>query len=881
MTANKKSPVHTPPVWAERFLNWFCKDNLLEPIQGDLYEQFLIDRMNHSKRKANLLYYYHVINFLRPFAIKKITQNSNSTTMFKFFYKTFTRNLRRDKLHTFLNIAGLALGFAAFLYIVTYIFHETSYDSFHEKSDRLFRCVQHLKLGQEPIYESQSEPVLATVAKNELSEVEDAVRLYSQHDIITQYKDNKFTENEIWYADGNIFKIFDFKLLEGDPETVLSKPNAILLTKKAALKYFGDEDAIGKSLLLTKEMEEYVVSGILEDLPMNSHLQFDFLASFSTLPRSKDLEWANTNTYTYMLTKIGTDIENFSQIYNDFLMQKYIPIIEQATGMSFTGFESQGNFINFLLQPIEDIHLSTTHPSASNNAGNIRYLIILVITGIFILIIACFNFINLSTARASLRAKEIGVKKIIGSSRKTIIYQILTETFFDCFIALLISIAFLLLVLPVINNYSETAIEAEFLLNKFTLTTIISMLVIVTFLAGSYPAFYITRFKPIQMIKGKFGNAGKKSLVRGSLVTFQFAVFIILIFSTIIIRRQINLLQNQNPGFDKENVLVIEKTHRLGNHRNSFKNELTKNTVVLSASYSSSIPSQNRGSGAFGVKGSEKWFVMDRMNVDHDFQNTLKIQMTDGRFFVDNSESEISNVIINNEAAQILGWPEINEKQIYVIDDGEKHYFNVIGIIQNFHLKSLREKSEPLVMNLVNASQYLLLRLQPGDFEIVIETAKSQWEKFNRDTPFEYFFLDKAFDAQYKSEIRLGKIIGLFTIIAIIIACLGLFGLVSYAATQRRKEIGIRKINGATASNILTMLNKDFVKWIVIALGIGCPVAWYAMNKWLEDFAYKTALSWWIFALAGVSALVIALLTVSWQSYKAANGNPVEVLRYE
>ncbi len=881
MMANKKSPVPIPPVWAERFLNWFCKDHLLESIQGDLYEQFLIDRATHSKRKANLLYYCHVINFLRPFAIKKMSQNSNSLTMFNFFYKTFARNLLRDKLHAFLNIAGLALGFTAFLYIVTYIFHETSYDSFHEKSDRIFRSVQHIKLGQEPIYESQSEPVLATAARNELSEVEDAIRLYLQHDITTQYKDNKFTENEIWYADRNIFKIFDFKLLEGNTETALSKPNTILLTKKAVLKYFGNEDPIGKSLLLNKEKEQYVVSGILEDLPLNSHLQFDFLASFSTLPRSDEVEWSNTSVYTYLLTKTNTDFENFSQKYSDFLKQKYIPNIEQATGMSFTDFETQGNFINFLLQPIEDIHLSTTHPSASNNAGNIRYLIILVITGIFILIIACFNFINLSTARASLRAKEIGVKKIIGSSRKTIIYQILTETFFNCFIALLTSIALLLLMLPVINNYSETAIHAEFLLNKFTLTTIISMLVIVTFLAGCYPAFYITRFTPVQIIKGNFGNTGKKSPIRGGLVAFQFTVFIILIFSTIIINKQIHLLQNQNPGFNKKNVLVIEKTHQLGSNRNSFKNEITKNTGVLSASYSSSIPSQNHSGGAFGVEGSETWFVMDRMNVDHDFLNTLKTQMMDGRFFIDNSESEISNVIINKEAAQILGWPKINEKQIYVIDDGEKHYFNVIGIMDNFHLKSLREKSEPLVMNLVNVSQYLSIRLGPGDYGTVIETAKNQWEKFNNDAPFEFFFLDKAFDAQYKSEIRLGKIIGLFTIIAIIIACLGLFGLVSFAATQRRKEIGVRKINGATVSNILIMLNKDFVKWIVIAFGIGSPMAWYVMNKWLEDFTYRTALSWWIFVLAGACALVIALLTVSWQSYKAASENPVEVLRCE
>lgn len=805
--------------------------------------------------------------------------------MFKLFFKTAIRNLLKDKIHSFLNIAGLALGLSAFLYIATYIFHETSYDSFHSKADRIYRSVADLKLGEEVTIWTGSEIALAEAAKNDLPEVEASVRVYFLHNITVRYQEKKIVEPSILYADANLFDVFDFQLLEGNAEKVLSQPFSILLTKKTALKYFDNENPIGKSIALGDNKDNYVVTGILEELPKNSHLQFDMLASFSSLPISKTTgqdAWGYfaENLYTYIVTKKGTDINSFKQKYDAFGMKYWEPNILQATGKSVEEFEAQGNFQHHKLQPLKDIHLNAKYAGGLPTSGNAQLLIILGITGLLILIIACFNFINLSTARASLRAKEIGVKKMMGSSRQLIILQILAETFLHCLIALAFALFFVNLSLPLLNSYSEIVIEPDFFLNPLALLTIIAIPLIVTLLAGGYPAFYITRFKIEEVIRGKFNVGKSKNRTRGSLVAFQFVVFIVLVFSTIVIRKQIYFLQHQNPGFNKENVLVVKNAFRLGNDSAPFKNKLLKNSFILSASYSSTVPSVPVNSdNSYSRKGSEEPILMSPMRADFDFQKTFKVEMKEGRYFSDVFQTESQNVIINEEAARRFGISDCNDKYIHA-NYNERTDLKVIGIMKNFHLSSLRERPVPIVLTLASNGNYISIRLQPGEIPQVLETVKDQWENFNEE-PFEYFFLDKAFDAQYKSENRLSKVIGLFTVIAIMIACFGLFGLVSYTATRKRKEIGIRKINGAKVSDILTMLNRDFVIWVAIAFVIAVPIAYYAMNKWLENFAYKTELNWWIIALAGVSALAITLITVSWQSYKAASRNPVEALRYE
>jgi len=802
--------------------------------------------------------------------------------MIKLFLKTAIYRLRKNKFHSFLNIGGLALGLVAFLYIATYTFHEISYDSFHSKADRIYRCVAHVKMGEIAKDLSDSETPLAGAAKNDFPEIEEAIRLYPLTEIITHYKDKKFVESEICYADVELFDVFDFKLLEGNPKTALKESNTIVLGKEVAHKYFGDENPMEKTILLTSNKVPYVVTGILDEIPDNSSLQSNIYASFCTLPESKRLDnWGGfNNVYTYIVTKKGVNIEEFEVKFDASIRKYEDAMIQKAMGISLAEFESQGNVFIHKLQPLLDIHLNSTYTDELSTYGNKRFLIIFGITGLLIMIIAGFNFVNLTTSRASLRAKEIGVKKIIGSARKSIILQILIEIFIHTLIALIISILILLLILPFLNNFSEIEIKPEFFLNPLTLLTIIFIPLIITILAGIYPAFLISAYKPIDVIKRKFNEGNSKSLTRGGLVTLQFVVFISLVFCTLIIRRQINYMQKQNPGFEKENVLVVKNMGYLDKNRNSFKMEMLKNPSVLSASYSSLVPSVNDNSGnIFCEKGSDKTHLLNVMNVDSDFHKTLKVQLKAGGFFTDNEASEKNNAIINEEAARLLGWSDCNEKYIY--DYNYEKDFKVIGIMKDFHIKSLRDKSRPLIIKYRNTSQYLSLKIQTRDLPALINSIKSQWENFNKKTPFEYFFLEQSFNAQYKSEESLAKVIGLFTIFAIMIACIGLLGLVSYVATQKQKEIGIRKVNGATISEILIMLNKDFIKWVGIAFILAVPISHYAMQKWLEGFAYKTILSWWIFALAGVFALIITLLTVSLQSWRAATRNPVEALRYE
>ena len=740
-----------------------------------------------------------------------------------------------------------------------------------------------LKFGDTEEITAFSEIPLAAAAKRDLPEVEESVRLFSINNIVARYNDKKIVEDKLWYADSTLFKVFDFKLLEGDPNLALSQPNSILLSKEAAARYFGNEDPVGKTLLLFNNKTSFAVTGILDKIPENSHLKFDFLASFSSLPKDKlDEHWAESiNIYSYILVRKGTDMESFMKKYKEFPM-KYLEATVEKMGMSLAEFEKKGNFLDYELQPLKEIHLhSSIYKEDLKTTGNLMFLAVLSITGLLILIIACVNFINLNTASAASRTKEIGIKRILGSSRIVSVYQILTETFIQSAIAVVVAMIFLVETLPLLNSFSEILIKPVFFLNRYTLLIIFIIPAIVTLLAGSYPAWYISKFKPIDVLKQITLSGKSKSWSRNTLVTFQFVIFIVLVFTTITIRKQIYLLQNQNPGYAKENVLVIKGAFNLdGNSRNSFKNELLQNPFVVSASYSSGVPTLDEDSKMiYRIKGGEKSSYFNYIRVDTDFQKTLKFNMKEGRFFQNDNNSEENNIIINETAAKVLGITDYTNQIVHC--DNTSQDLRVIGIAEDFHMKSLRDKSFPLIIQKAKTENYLSLRLLPGNFMQDINKTKAIWERFNRDLPFEYFFLDKSFDAQYKSEIRLGKLISLFTIIAILIACMGLLGLVSFNTSRRIKEIGIRKVNGAEISEILIMLNRDFVKWISISFIIALPIAFFAMHKWLQTFAIKTEVSWILFTVAGILAFAIAILTITLQSWRAATINPVKALRYE
>jgi putative ABC transport system permease protein len=803
--------------------------------------------------------------------------------MFSTFIKSVFRNFKKDKFHLIINISGLALGIAAFLYIIAYISFELSFDRFHSKTDRIYRCVAFLKMGDVETNFAKSELPLAQAIMNDLPEVELATRIVQEKNLVVRQGTEKFVENEIWYADGNLFNVFGFNLVEGDKNTALTEPYSILISKKIAQKYFGKINPVGKTLEIGDPKQIYVVKGILDKIPENSHLQIEMLASFNSLAASKWVDhWGDfSKTYTYLLMNEGVDLVRFKEKYQTFPMKFWGTTMEKALGKPLEDWRKEGNYLKYDLQPLTKIHLNTDFQEELKNQGNSLSLYIFGFTGLFILLIACFNFINLSTAKAALRAKEIGLKKIIGSSRKSIILQILAETFIYCLLATVIAFGILLLTIPVLNNFTGNYLRITHFFNTVTLSFIVFLPVVVTLFAGCYPAFYITKFKPEEVLTSKF-NAGKtKSLKRGGLVAIQFVVFIVLIFSSVVIQKQLSFLHHQNPGFNKENVLVIKNAKQLNNNKSAFKNTVLQNPQVISASFASALPSADEiESNIFSEKGKNEQIILKRIWIDPDFKQTLNIEMVYGSYFSEETNTEQQNAIINEEAAMLFGWTDCKDKILYDYNNGGADY-KIIGIAKNFHMKSLSEKAEPAIIRISDEANYLAIRVAPGQVQNVLANVKAEWEIMNGNTPFEYFFLDENFDAQYRKEEQLGKLIGMFTVIAILIACLGLFGLVSYTSVKRRKEIGIRKVNGAKIFEILLMLNKDIIQWVVIAFVVSCPVGYFAMQKWLENFAYKTTLSWWVFVLAGILAMGIALLTVSFQSWKAATRNPVEALKYE
>lgn len=805
--------------------------------------------------------------------------------MIKQFMSSLMRTIKKDLYQSSLNIIGLTMGVSAVIYIAAFIYHESSFDAFHTKADRIYRVVANVKMGETEESLTNSENPMAIAVKNDLPEVEAATRFYFNKNQEVHVGDKNIVEERLWYADNNVFEVFDFELIDGDEKIALAQPNSIVVTTEFGEKYFGNGSPVGKTIEIGSKKTAYTITGVLKDIPKTSHLQFEALASYNSLPvfkRTGEMDWGNfRDLYTYVLLKENVDFSAFETKFKALPIKYYNTMMVRNMGIGMAEFESQGNFVRHKLQPLLKIHLDKIYVDGIHFYGNKQILFILGAIGILVMLVACFNFINLTTARASLKAKEIGLKKVMGSSKSRIIAQVLSETFVQCLLALLFSGGILLIVLPLLNSLTGIVL----LLVDFLKLPIISILIMLPFvisiLAGMFPAIIISKYNPVEVIKEKSRNMGSYSLVRNGLVAMQFTVFIVLVVATLSIRKQLLHLQNFNPGFNKENVLVVKNCQKLGNSSSALKDELKKDPSVINASFTSDLPSKFSGaSNPFSKPNDDNRIFLNRIYVDADFLETLKVNLSDGRFFTEKLNEEKSNAVINRKAAELLGWTDCDNKVIFDYNNNGENY-NVIGIVENFHLESLKNNLLPVIIRVTGQEEYLAIRTQPGKARQLIESAKAKWKGLNNNVPFEYFFLDNSVDAQYKTEERLSKLVSLFSLISIIIACFGLLGLVSFAAVRRQKEIGIRKVNGARISEILTMLNQDFVKWVAVAFAIATPVAWFAMHKWLENFAYKTNLSWWIFALAGLLALGIALLTVSWQSWKAATRNPVEALRYE
>ena len=715
----------------------------------------------------------------------------------------------------------------------------------------------------------------------ELSEVENATRILHLFGVQTiRYNETTIVEENVYWADSTFFDVFSFQLSAGDPTTALTEPNSLVITKGMALKYFGDEPALGKTLLVGDEQVPHEVTGVVENLPSNVHFHFSMLRSMASIEMSRRNEWFSNNFITYLLLHEGASPESLEAKLPG-LVEKYVgPEIEQFLGVSLETLTQQGDQYGYFLQPLLDIHLRSNLSLELEPNGDITYVYILGAIAFFIILLACINFMNLATARSANRAKEVGIRKTLGSLRSGLVGQFMTESVVLSLIATCLAVVAANLLLPSFGNIAGREISSALFIQPGFLLGLLGFMLVVGMLAGSYPAIYLSSFRPVEVLKGKLRAGTKSSGIRNTLVVFQFFVSITLIICTLLVYQQLEYVRAKNLGLNKENVMVMYGAQRLTNsQQGAFKQALFNQSQVVNASISSDIPPGSIARSIFRKTATEEDASLYMYEVDYDYLPTMQIELLEGRNFSRSFSTDTAAILLNEAAVRALGSENLLNEA--VIHTGSGRTYQVVGIFKNFNFESLRSEIQPLVLTLNTQGSYLSARISSENVSATVNQIESLWEQYAPSQPFQYAFLDDNYDALFRAEQRLGKVFSIFTGLAIAVACLGLLGLATFIAEQRTKEIGIRKVMGASATNITLLLSKDFTKLVTIAFGIAIPVAYLIMRKWLEGFAYRTDVSPWVFLIAGVGALLIAWLTVSFQSIKAALANPVDSLRNE
>ena len=788
--------------------------------------------------------------------------------MFKNYLKIALRNISRNKGYSFINISGLAMGMACCILILLWVQDELSFDRFHHHAHRLGRVMLEVTdAGQRPW--AVTEAPLAKALKEEFPEIVQATRIQVGSQFQLRYKEKQFKEIHNIFAEPAFFEMFTFPFLSGNPQNALSGKHSMVITARMAKKYFGTENPLGKTLLLNNKLD-FQVTGVLQDIPNNSHLKFDFILPFIWL---EDLglainDWGNNNYFTYVLLDAKTSSAQASQKISGYLRT----------------INPQDNSKLFI-QPLTQIHLHSDfeYDVLAKNNNDYKYIFIFSSIAIFVLCIACINFMNLATARASSRAKEVGLRKVVGAYRRDIIKQFIGESLFFTFAAFGLALLLVLLFLPVFNNLAGKQLNLDFLHNIYFPLGLLGIALFAGFSSGCYPAFYLSAFQPAKVLKKTSTANPKRSKFRKTLVVSQFCLAIILMVGTSVIHSQIDYIRNRKLGFNKENLIYMPLIGKMRQEYETIKTELLANTNILSITASSNLPSFGRNWTTNNLdwegRNPEETILMQGTDVDYDYFETMGMQMSAGRNFSrEFPTDEDSAVILNETAVQAMGIPSPVGKRFSVGD----WQGTIVGVVKDYNFKSLHNKIEPLIMVMVDRQlNYLFARIKSHDMAGTINFIKSKWEQYNPRFPFEYNFVDTLLDNMYKNEERIRTLFNYFTFMAMFISCIGLFGLAFYLTEQRTKEISIRKVLGSSSFKIVIILSKEFVKWVLLANVIAWPLAYYLMGIWLQNFAYRTSLNIGTFLLAGALAIMIALITVSYQAIKAATANPIDSLRYE
>ncbi|GAB3774224.1 ABC transporter permease [Spirosoma horti] len=889
-----------PPQWANWLLVTFGHPDTQEEVEGDLLELYLYWVQTLGERRARWRYSLAALKLLRPLAKPGKsrdypTHNHFNISMIRNYIKIAWRNLTQSKGYSALTIFGLSLGLAVSLLSILYVADELSYDRYHEKADRIYRINSDISFSLKALKAASSPTPMGQTLKRDFPEVEEATRLGKHGSrVITSHvvKSNNTTirEKGVLYADSTVFDVFTLPMLAGNPKKALAEPQSVVITESMAKKYFGTTDALNR-VLIFDDNDVRRVTGVIEDMPAQSHFQADFLLPLHELNDAKVNKWGNHMFNTYVLLRPGTNPKTVETKFERILQTYVDPALRRFFNTSLADSRKAGNDFKYSLMPLTDIHLHSDRDGELSPNNSIEYVYLFLLIALFILLIAVFNFINLTTARSAKRAREVGVRKVAGSSRAELVLQFLSESLLTTSFALLVGLGLVYFLLPTFNTLSAKNLTFNQLENTSSILYLLVSSATVGILAGLYPALYLSSFKPITALTGKVWVLPGRQNLRNYLVVFQFSLSVLLIIGTLLINQQMQYIQTKKLGFNKEQVVVINTAQSTEQELITFKQEMLRSLIVKTGTVSGFLPvTSNRWSDMWYPENEtdqKRSVGMQEWQVDPDYIATLGMQLLKGRNFMAGRLADKQAVLINESAAKRFGYANPIGKHLHKTG-GEN--LTIIGVVKDFHYESLRNTIEPVGLVLDAAplgghiEPYLAnvsFRLNTADVASALATIEKTWKQIAPDRPFTYSFLSEDFDAMYRAEQRTEQLFMAFAALAILIACLGLFGLSAFAAEQRQKEIGVRKVLGASIPGIIALLSKDFLKPVVVAILIASPIAWWATHKWLQDFAYKIDISGWIFVLAGFIAITIALLTVSFQSIKAALMNPVKSLRSE
>lgn len=885
----------SPPKWPLRFLKWFCKPEYHADIEGDLIELFYDRLENKGKKKAKVQLYKDVILLFRLGIIRSPTlYHPFQASMFKNNLKIAFRNLMKRKVYTLINTLGLVMGIVSSILILLYVQDEYSYDNFFSNSDRIYKMVQERKFPSHSEMQARVPYAYVGILPRDYAEVENATAISGPYQGQTIYVKNEndekvyFLDNSVILADSNFFTVFSFKMLHGDPKTALRGPNHVVLTESVAKRFFGEENPLGK--FISASGKSSIVTGVCEDPPSNSHFQFSYVVSASSVSWFSQAQFNLGTAHCYFQLKKGTDSKSLERKLSKLVDNYLAGEMTKINKVPWEDFKKEGNDIRYFLKPLPALYLDADNLGGFKAGGNQTTTRVLIWVAILIFSIACINFTNLATARSRERAKEVGIRKFLGSFRIQLIFQFLTEAFIVTVFSLLIAILSMQFVLPYFNLLTHKSLGLEF--NWINIFIFLSILLLVTALVGIYPSLFLSSFKPVAALKGKFTGQDKGKWVRNGLVVFQFWISVMLIIATWVIQKQVNYFTKKDLGFDKEQLLVIEGTfHKDAHFTRPFIQEISNLPFVEGIATSLWVQGfEKLSSGLYRNPHSDDFepFACSRVTVGDNFAQVLNMELIAGSFFSDTSDDSLS-IVLNESAVKALGLKNPIGHTLSRITPSEDDFvevdYMIKGVVKDFHYQTLHQKIEPLVVhnneNIYGRMKYIIVKMAKGASLQDLEQIEAQWQALIKERPFKFRFLDTTLDAKYQKEKQVSRIFMLFTCLSIFIACIGLFALSSYTVSQRTKEIGIRKILGANRQDILWLIAKDFTKIVLISFSLAVPVAWYMMDQWLQDFAFRTPITANIFIITGLSILMITWLTISIQSLKASIINPIECLRDE